>query len=245
MGGSPTGAVVEYTWDTRNRLARVDFKVSLGGALQSSVSYEYDTQNRRIEKRADTDGNSTVDVSQKLIYDGMNLSQTLDAAGNTLEVFMSSSGDNEFLANCSEWLLADHQGTIRDRVTIATHVDNHVQYNAFGEILGGATGTSTATIGYTGQIWDASAGLYNFRNRWYDPKVGRFLSQDPIGFEAGDANLYRYVGNSPLSFTDPTGLYGESASNGQELFPDQEPDFINSSQLMANQGNSCHRRSTT
>ncbi len=43
-------------------------------------------------------------------------------------------------------------------------------------------------------------------NRWYDPVVGRWLSQDPIGFAGGDANLYRYCQNSPLVRTDPTGL---------------------------------------
>jgi hypothetical protein len=40
----------------------------------------------------------------------------------------------------------------------------------------------------------------------YDPTVGRWLSQDPIGFKAGDPNLYRYVGNSPTNATDPSGL---------------------------------------
>ncbi len=43
-------------------------------------------------------------------------------------------------------------------------------------------------------------------NRWYDPNVGRWISKDPIGFEAGDANLYRYVGNGPTNATDPSGL---------------------------------------
>jgi uncharacterized protein RhaS with RHS repeats len=40
----------------------------------------------------------------------------------------------------------------------------------------------------------------------YDPSVGRWLEQDPIGFDAGDADLYRYVGNEPLKKTDPSGL---------------------------------------
>jgi uncharacterized protein RhaS with RHS repeats len=46
---------------------------------------------------------------------------------------------------------------------------------------------------------------YN-RNRYYSTSSGRFISQDPIGFAAGDANLYRYVGNSPTNATDPSGL---------------------------------------
>ena len=42
--------------------------------------------------------------------------------------------------------------------------------------------------------------------RDYDPTTGRFISQDPIGFAAGDANLYRYVGNTPTIYVDPLGL---------------------------------------
>jgi hypothetical protein len=44
----------------------------------------------------------------------------------------------------------------------------------------------------------------------YDPSVGRWLEQDPIGFSAGDMNLYRYVGNSPTNATDPSGMDRES-----------------------------------
>jgi RHS repeat-associated protein len=59
---------------------------------------------------------------------------------------------------------------------------------------------------YTGRELDAETGLYFYRSRYYDPSVGRFLSEDPIGFGAQDANLYRYVGNSPTNFIDPMGL---------------------------------------
>jgi uncharacterized protein RhaS with RHS repeats len=41
----------------------------------------------------------------------------------------------------------------------------------------------------------------------YDPTIGRWISQDPIGFKAGDANIYRYVGNSPTLSMDPSGLW--------------------------------------
>jgi len=40
----------------------------------------------------------------------------------------------------------------------------------------------------------------------YDPQIGRWLTPDPIGFEAGDANLYRYVGNQTMIAVDPFGL---------------------------------------
>lgn len=51
----------------------------------------------------------------------------------------------------------------------------------------------------------AGTGLYYVRARWYDPKLARFVSEDPIGL-AGGINTYAYVGNSPVNATDPSGL---------------------------------------
>lgn len=49
--------------------------------------------------------------------------------------------------------------------------------------------------------------LYYYRARYYDPMTGRFMSRDPLGLAAGDVNLYRYVGNNPVSLRDPFGLF--------------------------------------
>ena len=62
---------------------------------------------------------------------------------------------------------------------------------------------------YTGREFDAEIGLQYNRARYYDAKVGRWISEDPIGFAAGDYNVNRYVGNSPTNATDPTGLRAE------------------------------------
>ncbi|HID22390.1 MAG TPA: hypothetical protein EYP14_08305, partial [Planctomycetaceae bacterium] len=59
---------------------------------------------------------------------------------------------------------------------------------------------------FTGREYDAETALYYYRARYYDAAIVRFLSEDPIGLQAGDANLYRYVGNTPTSSTDPHGL---------------------------------------
>ena len=48
--------------------------------------------------------------------------------------------------------------------------------------------------------------LYYYRARYYDPNTQRFLSLDPIEFESGDYNFYRYVGNDPVNLVDPSGL---------------------------------------
>ena len=58
---------------------------------------------------------------------------------------------------------------------------------------------------HQGGRYDGETGLYDFRNRFYDPEKGRWLNLDPIGFDAGDSNLYRYVGNNPSNEVDPPG----------------------------------------
>jgi RHS repeat-associated protein len=61
-------------------------------------------------------------------------------------------------------------------------------------------------IRFAGRYWLEESGLYHNSLRFYEPTLRRFLQQDPIRYEGGDYNLYRYVGNNPLSFTDPTGM---------------------------------------
>lgn len=57
----------------------------------------------------------------------------------------------------------------------------------------------------------------------YDPKIGRWTSEDPIAFDGGDPNLYRYVGNSPTNFTDPMGLKGEKKTPDIANVPPNTP----------------------
>ncbi len=110
------------------------------------------------------------------------------------------------------WTLADHLGTVRDLAqydasTGDTTVASHRLYDAFGNRIA-VTGAVDHLFAFTGRALDGSTGLQNNLNRWYDAELGRWVSQDPIGFAAGDANLYRYVANSPTNKIDPNGLEG-------------------------------------
>lgn len=59
---------------------------------------------------------------------------------------------------------------------------------------------------FQGLAANTSTGLYDARNRDYSPTLGRFIEPDPIGFQAGDNNFYRFVGNGPVGRNDPSGL---------------------------------------
>jgi len=78
-------------------------------------------------------------------------------------------------------------------------------YRGFGEIHA-QTGTVVQPFAFTSRDYDSESGLYFYRGRYYDPKVGRFINRDPIGFAGGDVNLFRYVQNNSVNFIDPEGL---------------------------------------
>jgi len=77
-------------------------------------------------------------------------------------------------------------------------------------------------------------GLYHYRARAYSPKLGRFLQLDPIDFDGGDLNIYRYVGNNVLNWSDPFGLQdgnynqrtGGSANPGKFAYQPKAPSTI-------------------
>jgi RHS repeat-associated protein len=70
-----------------------------------------------------------------------------------------------------------------------------------------SSGSLTNPFHCTARESDPETGLYHYRARYYDPSAGRFLSEDPIGFENDDdINLYTYAQNSPASLVDPFGL---------------------------------------
>ncbi len=69
-------------------------------------------------------------------------------------------------------------------------------------------GFSFHPFGFTGGLYDSQTGLVRFGARDYDAESGRWASKDPIRFDGGDANLYRYCGNDAVNFIDPTGEIG-------------------------------------
>jgi RHS repeat-associated protein len=113
--------------------------------------------------------------------------------------------------------MTDHLGTVRDAVDSTGVVVNHIKYDSFGNVVEESNPNVNFAFGFTGREFEAEIGLQYNRARWYDPRVGRWVSEDPIGFGAGDTNLARYVGNGALTGTDPSGLE-EKATPGKGMW---------------------------
>lgn len=95
-----------------------------------------------------------------------------------------------------------------------------VRYGAFGNVIAETGAGELGRYAWTGREWDAEIEMQYNRARYYDPTNGRWVTQDPMGFFAGDSNLYRYVNNIPTNYIDPSGLdevFPEFADNGNTV----------------------------
>jgi RHS repeat-associated protein len=105
------------------------------------------------------------------------------------------------------WYLTDAEGSVRDQTNASGVVQDHLDYDGFGNVT-----ESNKAFGdrykYTWAEYDHNTGLQRNGERYYNPATGTWMSQDPLGFAAGDPNLTRYVGNDPPNVTDPSGLQG-------------------------------------
>ena len=109
------------------------------------------------------------------------------------------------------WAFGDHLGTLRDLATFNASTDdtavaNHRRYDSYGKLISETNSAVDEIFGFTGRPLDESTGLQNNVNRWFDSTTGRWISEDPIGFDGDSSNLARYVYNSPARDIDPDGL---------------------------------------
>lgn len=213
-----------YSWDHRNRLTKVEHRALYQSANDQVVSYLYDAFDRKIGRDLDSDGNGTLDRRERYVYDGADVIADFvdpDGTGSApmalAKRYLHGPAVDQILAqedlsvslsaaNRVLWHLSDNQGTVRDLVDNTGDLVEHYRYDAFGQLIDGDP-TLTRYL-YTGREFDADTGLQYNRARWYDSAVGRWLSEDPIGFGGGDYNLGRYVGNSATNAIDPSGLAG-------------------------------------
>ena len=129
------------------------------------------------------------------------------------------------------WYLPDRLGTIRDLINNSGSIIDHVDYSAFGTQLDESDPSEgDRMMGFAEMEADTVAGLNLAVDRVQNPGTGRWTSQDPLGFKAGDENLYRYVGGAPTLGGDPLGTQESGPSYPSwwpfpvpPLFPPETP----------------------
>ena len=162
------------------------------------------------------------------VYDGADIALEFDGAGALLARYSHGDRVDQPLTmergGQSYFYHTDHLGSIRLVTDAAGAVVNSYDYDAYGNFEA-ISETVASLYAYTGREYDGESGLYYVRARYYDPQTGRFLSEDPIGFAAADANLYRYVFNNPTNLTDPSGrIIGKLLSDFlKDFFPGPQP----------------------
>ena len=180
-----------FTWDVRDRLSAIT------GA--SPTTFVYDAFNRRSSKTQ----NST---RSGAIYDGW-----AEIAGTTSNavsaLFLNGPGLDERYARTNtvpvtHTYLPDALGSAVSLVAPSGSITANFTYEPYG--TSSQSGADDTSYRYTGRPMDTSTLLY-YRNRYYNPRTSRFISEDPIGL-AGGYNLYAYVGGDPVSRRDPRGL---------------------------------------
>ena len=208
----PNGTTVYYTYDESNHLIEAKEYTSPGGTLVYDEVYKYDATGNKIEQDVTQGGTTTV---TRYSYDGDNIWADLNGS-NTLQVrryFLP--GVDQVLARVdytggtpvTAWYLTDRQGSVRGILSDSggTLLDFQ-SYDAFGDIVSQTNASYADRYGYTGRELDSLTGQQYNRNRWYNVSTGSWTTRDPLGFLAGNADLYDYVNNNAANMTDPTGL---------------------------------------
>ncbi len=192
-GGLSTGYGVSYTFDYEHRL------IGIG----SSYQFSYDGTGNRLE--AVRGG-----VVTRYIYGaGRNLLAEADGSNNITRYYIYGLGLLAMVTP-SDQVYCYHFNAVGSTIAMTDQTQamvNKYAYDPFGNIVNQieAVAQPFRFVGQLGVMTEPN-GVYYMRARYYDPDVGRFISEDPTGFEGGDVNLMAYAQNNPVNWVDPLGL---------------------------------------
>jgi RHS repeat-associated protein len=180
-----------YVWDARNRLT------GISGGVTGSFNY---MMGRRVAK-------TVAGVTVQYLYDGIDAIAEIGGGAVGANYLRSLSIDEPFVRRTNTGNEYYHTDALGSSLTLSDTQGGSAttyRYEPFGKTT--ATGSSSNSFQFTNRE-DDGTGISYYRARYYSPARQRFITEDPIGFLGGDANLYAYVRNAPLGNRDPLGLW--------------------------------------
>ncbi len=195
-GRLTNGYGATYAFDDEHRLTEIG----------NDVRFTYDGRGNRVE--AVRNG-----IVTRYIYDaGGNLLAEADGENRITRYYIYGRGLTA-MTTPDERTYCYHYNAVGSTIALtddAGNIVNSYAYDSFGKITDRQeqVGQPFTFVGQYGVMTEPN-GFYYMRARYYDPQVGRFISEDPIGLDGGDVNLYAYAGNNPIMGVDPWGLCTE------------------------------------
>jgi len=202
------GTITPYRYDNEGQIqskGNTNYRFDSAHRLTSwaNNNYQYDGMGNRLI--ATRDG-----ITTKYIYDASgNLLAEANAANEIERYYIHGLGLMAMVDAKTNKLYVYHFDGTGHTVAMTDETQtliNQYGYTPFGK-LRGKIENIPQPFTYVGQygVMTEADNLYYMRARYYDAQVGRFISEDPIGF-AGGLNLYAYVGGNPVNVVDPSGL---------------------------------------
>ena len=193
------GLKTTYKYDVLGNLAAVNLP------NLKKITYLIDGRNRRIGKKV----NGAL-VQGFLYQDDLKPIVELDGSNGIVSRFVYATRNNvpNYMIKGSNTyrIISDHLGSPRLVVNTATgQIAQRMDYDEFGNVIVD-TNPGFQPFGFAGGLYGHDTKLVRFGARDYDAETGRWTAKDPVGFSSGDENLYGYVGQNPINFTDQTGL---------------------------------------
>ncbi len=229
----------QYVYDAWNHLVQVTD--SSGTVLKS---YTYNSLGYRI---TETTGSGSSATTTTLYYNAnwQVVEEDLTTQDSSLKTTYVWSATYIDAMVCRDQTVTNESGSTTQRIYVIHDANFNVTaitdatgqiieryaYDAYGKFTilnadGTTKATQTTALGWNylhqGGRYDTTTGLYNFRNRDYNPDTQRWMQQDPLGYIDG-ANRYQYVGSSPIHYTDTMGLNKQQPSGGAGQRNDQPP----------------------
>ena len=194
------------TFDGFNRLKKVE---NVKSGVRTLAEYTYNGDDLRVKKAVKKSDKDYMEEVTNYLYDRQHVVLETDSSGTVKARYIR--GIN-YIARMDasgklSYFLYNGHGDVVQTVTEAGEIENQYDY----DIWGNATLTVQnydCGIRYAGEYFDNETGMYYLRARYYDPHIGRFISEDSYWGEDANPlslNLYTYAHNNPVKYVDPSG----------------------------------------